>query len=261
MELREFATRVLSTPTLEAKLAPPPPGLTDDAPGEPLFWDRPARPPDLVVRTKRTRVPAPKLGTLRDPRKRGRTLHFFANHELQAIELMAFALLAYPRAPRAFRGGVLATLRDEQRHLALYLARMEALGGRFGELPVSDNFWSKARDMATPLHYVAALSLTFEGGNLDRAPFYEEVFRAAGDEESAALMRTIHDDEVEHVRFGVTWLRRLKDPATSDWDAFERHLVWPLRPSKARGAVVRRASRLAAGLDEDFVARLEASLD
>jgi uncharacterized ferritin-like protein (DUF455 family) len=263
MELRALALRILDTPTLEAKLAPPADPLTDEAPGAPLAWDRPARPPELVIRTKKTRVAMPraKASTLANPRKRALCLHFFANHELQALELMAYALLAWPDAPRAFRRGVAETLGDEQRHLALYLARMADLGLGFGEVPVTDYFWAQSTWWRTPLDYVAALSLGFEGGNLDRAPIYEDLFRAAGDEPTAALMRRVHDDEVGHVRFGLLWLRRWKDPARTDFEVFAEHLRWPLRPSRTRGPVVRRSSRRAAGLDEDFLDRLEAARD
>lgn len=261
MELREFALGILSRPSLEAKLAPLEGELTDDAPGPAVFWETPARPPELQIRTKKTRPRMPSEKALGDPKKRGLALHFFANHELQALEIMAFAILAYPGAPPAFRRGLLGTLRDEQRHLALYLERMAALGVRFGEIPVNDYFWSKTRALATPLHYLATLPLTFEGGNLDRAPRYEALFRAVGDEESAALMRRIFEDEIGHVRFGATWLRRLKDPSRSDFDVFAEHLAWPLRPAKARGPTFCREARLAAGLDPDFVERLERAVE
>ena len=56
-------------------------------------------------------------------------------------------------------------------------------------------------------------------------------------------------------------LRRLKPPGVSDWDAFESHLHWPLRPEKARGAVFQREARRAAGLSEEFIERLERSVD
>ncbi len=259
MELRDLARRILASPSIEAKLEPPADPLADEDPGPPVVWETPARPPHLRVRNKRTRVPRPKEATLRDPRKRGLLLHYFANHELQALELMAFAILAFPQAPRAFRAGVAATLLDEQRHLGLYLARMSALGVAFGELPVSDMFWAKARSFATPLHYVAALSLTFEGANLDFAQHYEDLFRAVGDEESAALMRAVNEDEVRHVRFGATWLKRLKDPAESDFQAYARHLVFPLRPAKSRGPGFRREARRQAGLDDAFIDAVEAA--
>ena len=83
----------------------------------------------------------PALHRLEQERERGRLLHFFANHELLATELMALVLLKFPDAPAAFRKGVLQTLKDEQEHTRLYLQRMKECGIHFGELPVSGYFW------------------------------------------------------------------------------------------------------------------------
>jgi hypothetical protein len=59
------------------------------------------------------------------------------------------------------------------------------------------------------------------------------------------------------VRFGLEWLRKLKDAGQSDWEAFAGHLRWPMRPSKARGDTFHRESRREAGMDSDFLDRLE----
>ena len=74
-------------------------------------------------------------------------------------------------------------------------------------------------------------------------------------------MRRIHEDEIEHVRFGMEWLLRLKPKVLTDWEAFERHLHWPLRPSKARGETFQREARLKAGLSDEFIDRLEKFVD
>ena len=37
-------------------------------------------------------------------------------------------------------------------------------------------------------------------------------------------MRAIHRDEIQHVAFGVHWLRRLKLPGQSEWEAYESSL-------------------------------------
>ena len=72
-------------------------------------------------------------------------------------------------------------------------------------------------------------------------------------------MRTIHRDEIHHVAFGLEWLRRLKSPDQSDWEAFQSHLKWPLRAEKARGDVFQREARRAAGMTEEFISHLEAA--
>ena len=74
---------------------------------------------------------------MRDPAQRARILHALANHELQAIELFAWAVLAYPSAPAQFRRGLVAILAGEQRHFQLYADRLTALATTFGDHPVT----------------------------------------------------------------------------------------------------------------------------
>ena len=82
-------------------------------------------------------------------------------------------------------------------------------------------------------------------------------FEAVGDERSAALMRVIHRDEIEHVAFGMEWLKKLKPAGQSDWDAFCNHLQWPLRPVKAKGDIFQVEARRQAGLSDDFIEKLQ----
>ena len=56
--------------------------------------------------------------------------------------------------------------------------------------------------------------------------------------------------------FGIEWLRKLKPPEQSDWDAYCAHLHWPLRPAKATGDRFHREPRRAAGLSEAFLDEL-----
>jgi len=115
MELREFAEQVLFATTLGEKLRCPP-DITDELPGAPLATPAmPGRPAELRFKVTGTaRGEFPGTRHLEQERERGRLLHFFANHELLATELMALVLLRFPDAPAAFRKGVLQTLKDEQ---------------------------------------------------------------------------------------------------------------------------------------------------
>jgi uncharacterized ferritin-like protein (DUF455 family) len=62
------------------------------------------------------------------------------------------------------------------------------------------------------------------------------------------------------VRFGWEWLQVFKREDESAWDAYRANLTWPLRPAKAKGArIFNREGRAAAGLDEEFIRRLEES--
>ena len=261
MEIRKFAERILFSESLEAKLRPLEGDATDCAPGEPLWVRTPARPANLRFAARRKAPPMPGPAALRDKRKRAIAHHIMANHELQALEVMAFVLCAFPEAPAAFRRGMVDVMHDEQRHTRMHAERAATLGIAFGDLPVNGYIWKKAQHFRCLLDYLAGLPLTFEGRNLDHTLHFEEHFRQAGDRRSAAVMRIIHRDEIRHVAFGIEWLRRLKPPGQSDWDVYCAHLHWPLRPAKASAQPFHRAPRRAAGMDEEFLDRLQHSVD
>jgi uncharacterized ferritin-like protein (DUF455 family) len=259
--VREFALRVVTSADLDDKLRRPPAGLPDTDPGPPLRLEAPGRPPGLgIVHVHRAKVP--KIEGMADPAQRVRIVHAFCHHELQAVELCAWALLAFPDAPAGFRKGLLGVLFDEQTHTRLYMERLTAMGASLGDFPVSAYFWNKTPGITSPAHFVSAMSLTFENANLDHAPTFGEAARAAGDEQLAALLDRIYEDEVHHVRFGWTWLQRLKGGDESMWDAWTSRLEHPLHAGRARGRAFRREGRRAAGLDDGFIERLaDAPLD
>lgn len=260
MEIRDIALRVLLSTDLPEKLRAWRGTLTDEQPGEPWRVERPGRPANLKFAPRRTAPALPRPSRWREPHQRGIVHHILANHELQALEVMAWVLLAFPAAPPEFRCGLLAVMADEQRHTRMHIERAARLGVTFGDLPVNSYIWTKAMAFRDLLDYLAGLPLVLEGANLDHSLEFAELFESVGDERSAAVLRTIHHDEIGHVAFGIEWLRRLKPREQSDWDAFAGHLHWPLRPEKARGANFQRAARLSAGLSPEFVDRLEASL-
>lgn len=258
MEIRAFAEQVLFGRSLEDKLAAPRPPLTDAAPGAPIAVPAaPGRPPELPMVERPGGPGFPAETRLGEPEARGRVLHFFANHELVALELMALALLRFPDAPSPWRRRLVRTMTDEQRHLGLYLDRMADTGVRFGDLPASGFLWSVVAGAASPLQFTAALALTFEQANLDFSHHFAAAFRAAGDETTAAVLDAVLADEIEHVRHGVYWLDRWRDPAESRWDAFVRVLPPPLTPARAKGRTFVREARRRADLDEAFIDRVE----
>jgi uncharacterized ferritin-like protein (DUF455 family) len=258
MELRAFAEQILFATTLEEKLQQPA-NITDLHPGPAMLAPQvPGRPSGLQFKERESgKADFPGLHQLDSERARGLLLHFFANHELLATELMALVLLRFPDAPAAFRRGVLQTLQDEQEHTRLYLARMAACGIEFGELPVSGYFWRAVSGMQSPVDYVAGLSLTFEQANLDFARHFARGFAAAGDDVTAQLLDKIHRDEIVHVAYGLKWFRRWKAAGESDWDAFCRQLKFPLSPQRAKGPVLNVEARRAAGFDPHFIAELD----
>jgi uncharacterized ferritin-like protein (DUF455 family) len=256
MEIREWALRILSADTLEEKLLCPD-VLTDNNPGTPILFKEPTRPPNMGFhkRTKEQKLPA--FQNLKSAENRAICLHRFAGHELLAVEIMAYALIAFPNAPKTFRKGVAHTLKEEQGHVRLYMQRMNEMGLQFGDLPLFKHFWNHVPYLNSPINYVSVMSLTFEMANLDFAPLYGETFLHFGDEKSAALMAQILKDEINHVSFGYRWLNQLKDKQASSWDSWLLSLNPKLEPRRAKGFVLREENRREAGIPEEWIENLK----
>jgi uncharacterized ferritin-like protein (DUF455 family) len=260
MQMREAAERVLFSTTLEEKLMLVPRDVIDDCPGPALrsLSEGPGRPHELRISEGGIKMPFPGTGKIGDEKERGRLLHFLANHELLAAELMALVLLRFPDAPKEYRAGVYEALREEQMHTRLYLRRMRECGVEFGELPVNDYFWKLVSPVESPLEFVTRLNLTFEQANLDFSKHYAQLFREAGDNSTAAVLEKIYQDEIGHVGHGVKWFRHWKKHGTTDWEAFSQAQKFPLSAARAKGtAPFNVEGRRLAGLDEDFIRHLQ----
>lgn len=260
----DYCLHVLQTPSLDAKLLPPPDGLVDD-PGKDSQEAgaailSPGRPERLrFCDDKKKRHLFPRKRALKHKDGRARALHFFANHELLAIEVIARALLLFPEAPKEWRANQLETLREEQIHLQLYIDRIRELGVDFGELPVNDYIWARALDTETKEQFVAFFALALEGANLDHSYEYMQIFEGLGDEASAAVMRRIFSDEIVHTRRGIYWFEKWRDPNEDFFSSFEKQLVFPMSPARARGPSYHPQGRRAGGFPDDFVERLGAT--
>jgi uncharacterized ferritin-like protein (DUF455 family) len=240
---------------LAHKLAPPPLPSARGPAQAALRIAHPARP--IALRTTWDKYKAPKSAhALQTPQKRAHLLHTFLHHELQAAELMCWALLAFPGAPDAFARGLLGICHDEIRHMQQYRAAIERLGHAVGDFAVRDWFWERAPRAQNPAQFVALMGLGFEAGNLDHTERFEAMFAAAGDPESAALLRSVGEEEVQHVAFAAHWFREFCGDL--DFETWLRALPAPLSPMVMRGRPLARARRMRAGLSASFLAQLEA---
>ena len=240
---------------LDAKLAPPPtPDRWEERPSAHRL-KAPGRPENLVVLARAHRTPRP--AALADAEVRARLVHAFLHHELQAAELFAWAVLAFPLTPCEFRAGCLRLAREELAHLALYRSHLERLGHAYGDFPVRDWFWERVATVPDALGFVALLGLGLEGANLEHSARFARAFRAAGDEEGARILERVEREEVGHVAFARTWFERWTG-APLDYERWRAALPRPLTPALLCGRPLNRTARARAGMDESFLARLEA---
>lgn len=261
MHYREYARLLLEGASLEDKLI----ALKDvDYTPSLVAYDLPVNPGrSELLKFDNQQVKFPKNTSFHLEEKRGLALHFFANHELLAIEMMAAALLLYPDNGKdmiQFKKGLINTIQDEQKHLKLYLARMKQFGIELGEFPMNDFFWRSMDKLKTPSHFYAAMAMTFESANLDFAQYYEKAFLAVEDLETAKIMKIVYEDEISHVALGAHWLNQWRGDKDL-WTYFTNHLPGVMTPARSKGIHFDRSSRERAGLDAVFLDQLDAFRD
>ena len=222
--------------------------------------DRPSRPARPELRPPRDMPKRRKAGSMAG---RIALLHALAHIELNAIDLSwdiiaRFAAEAEGAAgnafalPRGFFDDWARVADEEAKHFLLLSDRLKALGSSYGALPAHDGLWEAAIETAGDLAArLAVVPLVLEARGLDVTPAMIESLKAAGDPDSAAILQTIHDDEIGHVAVGRHWFehvcaRRGAEPIPTWQSLVRRHFKGTLkRPFN-------RASRDRAGFAAAF---------
>ncbi len=139
--------------------------------------------------------------------------------------------------------------------MSMYAEHLVSLSFRVGSFPVNDWFWTRIPTATTPSAFVSAMNIGFEGGNLDHGLRFAERFEQAGDADAARIQRTIVEEEIPHVAFGMRWLERFMGDAT--FATWQSNIASPLSPMLMRGKALNRSARQRAGQAEEFVNALE----
>lgn len=249
-----WAFDLIHAETLQSKLSPTAPPADWESSPRALRVARPGRPPELLLANRSAKTPKP--GALERTEARALLIHAFLHHEIQAAELMCWALLAFPETPREFRSGLLAITQDELRHARLYHEHLKTLGYDLVDFPVRDWFWERIPTCEQPEQFCALMGIGLEGANLDHATNFAARFRQAGDEAGALVQERIAREEVAHVRFALHWFETWTHGV--DFDRWVQALPAPLTPVLFRGKPIDRNLRGAAGMTADFMDALAA---
>ena len=171
--------------------------------------DRPAR-PDAPTLVAPYLVKRRRLGT---PAGRGALLHAVAHIEFNAIDLAADMIARFAGSPLlsdderpAFISDWVCVCDDEARHFGLVCERLSALGMRYGDLPAHDGLWQAAEKTADDFTARLVIApMVLEARGLDVTPAMISKLKTAGDDDSAAVLQVIYDDEIGHVAAGRKW--------------------------------------------------------
>jgi uncharacterized ferritin-like protein (DUF455 family) len=253
-DIESWAEQYVLSTALQVKLTPPAVPAQFRSGATQLRLTAPGRPSEFRAARRGERTP--KLEALKEPHYRARALHAFFHHELQAAELMCWAILAFADAELEFKKGLLGICLDEIRHMNLYREHIEALGAKIGDFGVRDWFWKRVPACQTKLAFVSVLGMGFEAANLEYASDFATRFRAVGDERGAQIQERIAKEEIAHVSFALRWFTRWTGGC--DFDTWAAELPPPLSPWVMHGSPIAEAARQRAGMSAQFVAALAA---
>ncbi|WCL48809.1 DUF455 family protein [Leptospira sp. GIMC2001] len=255
----QYAEWILRSPNLEDKLLPPPEDLFDDRTDKfvdsQIIASAPEREYSIRMSDEKSKIP--RLEHLNNPRNIAVSLHHFANHELMATELFAWALLKFPKAGPGTRRGFLKSLIEEQYHFKLYRERMQELGLGFGDKPLNRLFWKQLPRIQTLEKFTAVISMSFEGANLDFTKIYKQAFSFHGDDKSADIMNIVYEDEIKHVKRGLAVFNKTKPESLSDWEYYNSLIEYPFTPRRAKAYHFYPETRKRAGFSDSFIDDLQ----
>jgi uncharacterized ferritin-like protein (DUF455 family) len=259
MNILEYAKLILQSGRLEDKLIDT--SVVTDFSGKAISNDlpniKPFREREIVFSEEQIKFP--KKSSFHLDEKKALAMHFFANHELLAIEMMAAAILYLPvddEYSKRIRVGLLGTIQDEIKHFKMYVKRINEFGVGFGDFPVNDYFWRQMQKVKTFDEYFSVMALTFEAANLDFAKYYSDIFHGVDDDISSKIMNVVYQDEISHVGFGVYWLNQWRQD-NSLWDYYKMNLPDLLTPARAKGIAFDSEGRFKSGMDQEFIDKIQ----
>ena len=81
-----------------------------------------------------------------------------------------------------------------------------------------------------------------EQANLDFAVYWKKAFSEVDDHRAVEILDEVYEDELRHVRHGITWFSRLG--GGRDFQDHARALHFPMSPGRAKGPLFNREGRL-----------------
>jgi uncharacterized ferritin-like protein (DUF455 family) len=149
--------------------------------------------------------PFPGLVTREQMRDR---VHGILVGEMQAMEGAGRTVFDFPDAPWEFTMDMARQVWDESRHVEIYLALLDHLGGYVGEYPETTILWrcACAEDAAAR---VAGVNRGLEGLACDVFNQLVHIARKLNDPILERSVDFVLADEITHVRMGSRWLNEL----------------------------------------------------
>ncbi len=134
-------------------------------------------------------------------------LHRQMNEEIEGLEMSARNLVDFPDAPWELRMAIARQCWDESRHVVAFRRCLESRGGAIGDYPVINFQYRILLRIDSLIGRLAVQNRSFEAAGLDAID--TEIKRNRENSDLAELFDTQLADEVQHVRYGNLWVKKL----------------------------------------------------
>ncbi|MGZ5494510.1 MAG: DUF455 family protein, partial [Thermoanaerobaculia bacterium] len=126
-----------------------------------------------------------------------------------SLDIAAQCVADYPDAPWELRMELARQSWDESRHIAALHRRLEEMGGKKGDFPISAFEWTVTCAIDDLAGRLASQNRTLEAGAMDVVGGNIREWREIGDHVTADVLDAILADEIQHVRFANRWIKQL----------------------------------------------------
>ena len=135
-------------------------------------------------------------------------IHALAHIEFSAINLALDIIWRFKNLPEQFYSDWLQIAYEEQAHFNLLNSYLKKFGLAYGSFNAHNSLWEMAERTSHDLiHRLALIPRTMEARGLDVTPPIIEKFKQQRDDDIAAILEIIYEEEIHHVSIGNIWYR------------------------------------------------------
>lgn len=169
-----------------------------------LFGDPPARDARFVVKTRWSEMANLDLESREVTTE---FLHRQMNEELNGLEISSRNLADFPETDWELRLAIARQCWDEARHVQMFRDCCERRGGKVGDYPVLNFQYRIITKIDSLIGRLAVQNRSFEAAGIDA--IQDGLRNQSLDADLTSLLDAQMADEVQHVRYANTWIKKL----------------------------------------------------
>ncbi len=131
------------------------------------------------------------------------------NEEVNSIDMSARNLADFHDAPWELRLAIARQCWDEARHCVAFRRMFESRGGKVGQYPIMNFQYRIITKIDSLAGRLAVQNRSFEAAGIDAIEHELGTDHPSRDPEVAALFEMQLADEMQHVRYGNEWVKKL----------------------------------------------------